>query len=79
MVKEQEEEGLVKRATLERRRKESMTTVDQLLKLLGDVEMDEGVRGILDMQNGLRKEWKADGRVGRREAEKMGWTWGIGH
>ena len=76
-IRFQQEEGRVSMVTWERRRRECMGTVDKLLRLLGDVEMDEGARGVLDMQNGLRKQWKADGMVGSREAERMGWIWGI--
>lgn len=77
MVREQRGEGKVRKATWERRRKECGDTVGTLLRLVGDVEMDEGVKGVLDMQNELRCVWKSDGRVGRREAESMGWVWDI--
>lgn len=79
MVRSQQEEfGKVRRATWERRRRECIDVRQRLLRLLSDIEMDEGSEGILDMQKGLRRRWKDDGMVGTREAERMGWVWGVG-
>ena len=65
------------RRTWEKRRRVSMDIVDKLLRLLADVEMDEGISGILNMQNVLRKQWKVDGMIEYEEAEKLGWVCGI--
>lgn len=56
---------------LQRRRKKSLATVAKLLWLVGEVEMREGVKGVLDMQDGLQEQWKEDGQVGREEAEGL--------
>jgi len=75
---QQEEHGLVRRATWEWRRRKSVEVVGRLLGLLADVEMDEGREGILDMQKGLRRRWREEGMIGVREAERRGWVCGVG-
>ncbi|KAL6715138.1 hypothetical protein ACLMJK_007401 [Lecanora helva] len=76
-IQYQREEGRVSIVTWERRRRECMETVERLLRLVGDVEIDEGARGVLEMQDALRRQWRADGMVGRKEAENLGWVWGV--
>ncbi len=73
----QQREGKVGMGTWAARRKESMDTVERLLRFLGDPQMESSARGIMELQDGLRRQWRNDGEVERQEAERMGWVRGL--
>lgn len=75
---QQDEEGRVRMSTRVARVRRGKGVVAGLLGVLRDVEMDEGREGILDMQRGLRRRWRGDGKVGVEEGEGRGWVFGVG-
>ena len=59
-IRQEREKATANSRPWERRRMEAVETVEEMLRLLGDVKLDDGIRGVLDMQNKLRKQWRTE-------------------
>lgn len=59
----------------EHRRKACMRVARNMLRLMGEEDMEECADRSDEMVWDLKREWIADGRLGPLEVEKKGWAW----